>query len=62
MARAETAARMAELAARQSGCLGADSVRDAAGFGIIVSHWRNEAASVAWKRRAEHSIARARAA
>ena len=61
MARAETAARMAELATRQSGRPGAESVRDAAGFGITVSCWRDEAAIAACKRHAEHAVARAMA-
>lgn len=64
MARAETAARMAELATRQSGRPGAESVRDAAGFGITVSCWRDEAAIAAiaaCKQHAEHAVARAMA-
>jgi hypothetical protein len=67
MARAETAARMAELATRQSGRPGAESVRDAAGFGITISCWRDDAAIAAiaaiaaCKRHAEHAVARAMA-
>jgi len=34
--------RMFELAATQSGFLGVESVRDAVGFGITVSHWSSE--------------------
>ncbi len=55
----ETAARMVELAARQPGYLGVESARDADGFGITVSYWRDEASIAAWKRDAEHAIARA---
>lgn len=48
------AGRMAELAARQPGYLGAESVRNAAGEGITVSYWSDAAAIAAWKRQAEH--------
>jgi heme-degrading monooxygenase HmoA len=48
------AARMAALAAEQPGYLGAESVRNAAGEGITVSYWRDEASIAAWKRHAEH--------
>ena len=48
------AARMAELAARQPGYLGAESVRNADGEGITVSYWRDEASIAAWKQQAEH--------
>lgn len=51
------AGRMADLAARQTGYLGAESARDADGFGITVSYWRDEAAIAAWKAEAEHRIA-----
>lgn len=57
---AAAAERMLELAARQPGYLGAESVRDASGFGITVSYWRDEAAILAWKRQAEHAATRAR--
>ena len=50
----QMAARMMELAAVQEGFLGADSVRDAHGFGITVSYWRDEASIFAWKRQGEH--------
>ncbi len=52
------AERMLELAATQDGFLGAESARDADGFGITVSYWKNEAAIVAWKHQAEHSAVR----
>ncbi len=48
------AARMDELAACQPGFLGADSTRDADGFGITVSYWRDLAAITAWKQQGEH--------
>ena len=34
--------RMAELALQQPGCLGAESARDADGFGITNSYWADE--------------------
>ena len=54
------AARMAELAARQPGYLGAESARDAAGFGITVSYWSDEAAIKAWKADIDHLAAQER--
>lgn len=57
---AAAAERMLELAARQPGYLGAESARDASGFGITVSYWRDEAAILAWKHQAEHAATRAR--
>jgi len=51
------AQRMAELAAQQPGYLGADSARDADGFGITVSYWASEQAIAAWKAHAEHQLA-----
>ena len=50
--------RMVELAASQPGYLGIESCRGADGFGITVSYWRSEANILAWKRDAEHSVAR----
>jgi len=55
-----TADRMVELAATQPGFLGIESCRDAQGFGITVSYWRNEGDIRAWKRNAEHALARER--
>jgi heme-degrading monooxygenase HmoA len=55
---AEMADRMAELAAQQDGYLGAESTRDANGFGITVSYWRDEASIAHWKKNAEHTLAR----
>lgn len=48
----EMAARMVELAARQPGFLGIDSVRD--GLGITVSYWDSLESIRSWKRHAEH--------
>ena len=56
---ADMADRMAELAARQPGYLGAESARDAGGFGITVSYWTDEAAVAAWKRQVDHLAAQA---
>ena len=48
--------RMLELAGQQPGYLGAESVRDAHGFGITVSYWTSEAAIRDWKQHAEHQV------
>lgn len=53
------AGRMLELARLQPGFLGAESARDADGFGITVSYWSDEEAIRAWKRHAEHAATRA---
>jgi heme-degrading monooxygenase HmoA len=53
-----TADRMVELAAQQPGYLGIETCRDAQGFGITVSYWRSEEDIRAWKRNAEHALAR----
>jgi heme-degrading monooxygenase HmoA len=55
-----TADRMVELAAQQQGYLGVESVRGNDGFGITVSYWQSEEHILAWKRNAEHSLARER--
>jgi heme-degrading monooxygenase HmoA len=55
-----TADRMVELAAQQPGYLGVESVRDAGGLGITVSYWESEATILAWRRNAEHTLARER--
>jgi heme-degrading monooxygenase HmoA len=55
---ATAADRMAQLASEQPGYLGVDSVRSANGVGITVSYWTSEAAIVAWRRNAEHTIVR----
>ena len=53
-----TADRMVELAAQQPGYLGIETCRDAEGFGITVSYWSSEEDIRAWKRNAEHALAR----
>ena len=55
---AEAAQRMLELAAQQPGYLGAESVRDADGFGLTLSYWTDEAAILAWKHQGEHAATR----
>lgn len=44
--------RMVELAEKQSGFLGIESVRD--GFGITVSYWQDLESIKAWKENSEH--------
>jgi heme-degrading monooxygenase HmoA len=51
--------RMVELAAKQPGFLGVESVRDASGCGITVSYWASLEAIAAWRAHAEHRIAQA---
>jgi heme-degrading monooxygenase HmoA len=51
------AGRMLALAAEQPGFLGAESTRDAAGFGITVSYWQTQEDIVAWKNHVEHIAA-----
>ena len=50
-------ATMLDLALAQPGCLGAESARDADGFGITVSYWADEASLLAWKAVAAHRAA-----
>src|SRR4051812_6189357 len=50
---ANVADRMAELAAKQPGFLGIETVRGANGFGITVSYWTTLEAISAWKRESE---------
>jgi len=49
--------RMVELAQRQPGYLGVESVRGADGFGITVSYWTSLEAIASWKAHGEHRIA-----
>jgi heme-degrading monooxygenase HmoA len=51
--------RMVELAARQPGFLGVESVRDPNGVGITVSYWSSLDAISAWRAHAEHRVAQA---
>lgn len=53
----EMAERMVELASRQPGYLGIESVRDAQGHGITVSYWSSLDSIADWKRQAEHRVA-----
>lgn len=55
---AQTAERMAALAAEQPGYLGVESTRDASGLGITVSYWRTMDDLMAWRRQLEHAAAR----
>jgi heme-degrading monooxygenase HmoA len=57
---ADTAERMVELASRQPGFLGVESVRGPGGTGITVSYWESTAAIAAWKAQAEHLLAQQR--
>ena len=51
---AAAAQRMVELAARQPGFLGLESVRGNGGEGITVSYWRDREAARQWGNVAEH--------
>lgn len=55
---ASAAAVMVELASRQPGFRGVDSVRDADGLGITVSYWADDAAAIAWRDNLEHRAIR----
>ncbi|MDH5823115.1 antibiotic biosynthesis monooxygenase [Luteimonas sp. RD2P54] len=52
------AARLFDLVQEQPGFLGAESARDAEGFGITVAYFTDEAAIAAWRDHAEHRAAR----
>ncbi|MEE9434336.1 MAG: antibiotic biosynthesis monooxygenase [Sphingorhabdus sp.] len=52
------AARMEELASRQPGYAGIDSVRQVAGLGITVSYWRDDGCAKAWRDNSEHTAIR----
>lgn len=54
----DMAERMVALAAEQPGYLGVESTRGADGLGITVSYWRSTEDIAAWRRHAEHRIAR----
>ena len=49
---------MVELAAKQLGFLGVESVRGDDGLGITVSYWESRDAISAWGRHGEHVIAK----
>lgn len=48
---------MGLLVSKQPGFLGAESVRDALGFGVTISYWESLDAIRNWKANEEHSIA-----
>jgi heme-degrading monooxygenase HmoA len=50
--------RMVALAAEQPGYLGVESARGEDGLGITVSYWRSPEDIAAWRRHAEHRVAR----
>ena len=52
----ETAHQMEELAKRQQGFLGVESVREE--LGITISYWDSLDAITRWKHHAEHTLAR----
>jgi len=54
----DMADRMVALAAEQPGYLGVESARGEDGLGITVSYWRSPEDIAAWRRHAEHKIAR----
>lgn len=49
--------RMVELARRQPGFLGVETVRGVNGLGITISYWESESAIAAWKANTEHQVA-----
>jgi len=57
---ADMADRMVELASKQPGFLGVESVRDGDGVGITVSYWESTEAIAAWKAQADHLAAQQR--
>ncbi len=56
----EDARRMLELAAKEPGFLGVESVRGADGLGITVSYWDSLEAIRRWKDHPEHQLVRER--
>jgi heme-degrading monooxygenase HmoA len=53
----EMATLMRQLAETMDGYLGIESTRDAGGFAITVSYWRDEAAIAAWRDNVKHRAA-----
>lgn len=51
------AERMESLVSKQPGFLGAESVRDALGFGVTISYWESLDAIKNWKHNEAHLIA-----
>jgi heme-degrading monooxygenase HmoA len=54
----EISERMVELASRENGFLGYESVREE--LGITISYWKDEESIKRWKENIEHKIARER--
>ncbi len=50
-------ARMIDLAQRQPGFLGLETVREDAGLGITVSYWRDRRSIKNWAQHSEHQLA-----
>ncbi|PLS16151.1 antibiotic biosynthesis monooxygenase [Bacillus sp. M6-12] len=55
---AKMADKMVELASRQQGFLGVESVRDVTGAGITVSYWDSLEAIDLWRHNAAHKLAK----
>lgn len=53
----ETANHMLELASKQLGYLGAESFRNAEGFGVTISYWQDLESIRQWKLQEEHLAA-----
>jgi heme-degrading monooxygenase HmoA len=53
----EMAERMVELASKQPGFLGVETVRGADGFGVTISYWADEESIAAWKAHPGHQPA-----
>ncbi|MCB9080090.1 MAG: antibiotic biosynthesis monooxygenase [Lewinellaceae bacterium] len=56
----EMADRMVALSATQPGFLGIESWRNAEGYGVTISYWRDLEAIQQWKKHPEHLPAQAR--
>jgi heme-degrading monooxygenase HmoA len=56
----DAATRMFEVVQQQPGFLGAESARDAEGFGITVAYFDSEENIKRWRNHAEHSAVRER--
>ncbi|WP_339108356.1 antibiotic biosynthesis monooxygenase [Thioclava sp. GXIMD4216] len=53
----EMADLLADLAAKQPGYIGAESLRDSHGYGITISYWRDAEAVRGWKQVSTHLMA-----
>jgi heme-degrading monooxygenase HmoA len=49
---------MNQLAAKQTGYIGMESVRGNDGLGITISYWANETAAKAWRDHSDHAAIR----